>query len=58
MSGAVSVPMSVFSYGGIIQEVGVVLDFFYLHFDIVFLLASLISAVLYYVKDFTPSVVH
>ena len=50
MLGAVSVPLFVylkvgFQLWSITQEVGVVLDFFYLHFDIIFLQASLISAV-------------
>ena len=52
MLGAVSVPLFVylkvgFQLWSITQEVGVVLDYFYLHFDIIFLEASLISAVLY-----------
>ena len=52
MLGAVSVPLFVylkvgFQLWSITQEVGVVLDYFYLHFDIIFLQASLISAVLY-----------
>ena len=50
MLGAVSVPLFVylkvgFQLWSITQEVGVVLDYFYLHFDIIFLQASLISAV-------------
>ena len=50
MLGALSVPLFVHSKVGfqlwsITQEVGVVLDYFYLHFDIIFLQASLISAV-------------
>ena len=52
MLGALSVPLFVylkvgFQLWSITQEVGVVLDYFYLHFDIIFLQASLISAVLY-----------
>ena len=52
MLGALSVPLFVylkvgFQLWSITQEVGVVLDYFYLHFDIIFLEASLISAVLY-----------
>ena len=48
--GAVSVPLFVylkvgFQLWSITHEVGVVLDLFYLHFDIIFLQASLISAV-------------
>ena len=66
MLGAVSVPFFFFlkvgfqpwSIWSITHEVGVVLDLFYLHFDIIFLQASLISAVLYLVKDFTPSIGH
>ena len=50
MLGALSVPLFVylkvgFQLWSITQEVGLVLDFFYLHFDIIFLQASLISAV-------------
>ena len=50
MLGALSVPLFVhlkvgFQLWSITQEVGVVLDYFYLHFDIIFLQASLISAV-------------
>ena len=50
MLGAVSVPLFVylkvgFQLWSITHEVGVVLDLFYLHFDIIFLQASLISAV-------------
>ena len=50
MLGALSVPLFVhlkvgFQLWSITQEVGVVLDFFYLHFDIIFLQASLISSV-------------
>ena len=50
MLGAVSVPLFVylkvgFQLWSITHEVGVVLHFFYLHFDIIFLQASLISAV-------------
>ena len=48
--GALSVPLFVylkvgFQLWSITQEAGVVLNFFYLHFDIIFLQASLISAV-------------
>ena len=54
MLGAVSVPLFVylkvgFQLWSITQEVGVVLDYFYLHFDIIFLQASLISAVFIYI---------
>ena len=50
MLGALSVPLFVYLKVGfqpwsITHEVGVVLHFFYLHFDIIFLQASLISAV-------------
>ena len=50
MSGAVSVPFFVylkvgFQLQSITHEVGVVLNFFYLHFDIILVQASLISAV-------------
>ena len=50
MLGAVSVPLFFylkvgFQLWSITQEVGVVLNLFYLHFDIIFLQASLISAV-------------
>ena len=50
MLGAVSVPLFVylkvgFQLWSITHEVGVVLDLFYLHFDIIFLQALLISAV-------------
>ena len=50
MLGAVSVPLFVylkvgFQLWSITHVVGVVFDFFYLHFDIIFLQASLISAV-------------
>ena len=50
MLGAVSVPLFVylkvgFQLWSITQEVGVVLNFFYLHVDIIFLQVSFISAV-------------
>lgn len=60
MLGAVSVPLFVylikvgFQLWSITQEVGVVLDFFYLHFDIIFLQASLISAVFISCERFYP----